>query len=134
MTELQVTKSGHGMFCIEGLNLQLHELLLIRLLTTSTYIDSENFKLSRQAGAFLQGYDEKSGWILVEFWSKNFKPFVDYVNEQLKVINTKCYFSTEVITKNLTCSKVEGFDPDGRPIVVCYLYPCPKYLQIMKRL
>lgn len=79
--KLEVTQSCHNMPCLQAHDLPLEVLRIIRAAVTCNYIDDERYKLGRQAGAFLQGYDERNGWALVEFWQPNYQAFADLVNQ-----------------------------------------------------
>ena len=75
---LQVTQSVHRMNCVETQDPRIAKIL--RATVADNWMDSEAYKVRIRAGAFLQGYDEYSGWALVEFWLDDYQPFVDYVN------------------------------------------------------
>ena len=36
---------------------------------SDNYLDSPDYRLKKESGAFLQGHDAQSGWMFVEFWS-----------------------------------------------------------------
>jgi hypothetical protein len=75
---LTVTTSGHGMPCIEVVNPSPELREIIRRAITANRIDDPAYQLHTKAGAFLQG--DAEDWILVEFWQKDYQPFVDYLN------------------------------------------------------
>jgi hypothetical protein len=80
----QVTTTVHDMAGIElcGGESRHHELL--RMATTMNYMAHPAYRLSTAAGAFLQGQSDDAGhqWTLVEFWHKDYEPFVAWLNEQ----------------------------------------------------
>lgn len=59
---------GPGVVC-EGLNEAcFHEM---RAFVLNNWTDSDAYRLKEGVGPFLQGEDERSGWLFVEFWSTN---------------------------------------------------------------
>ena len=56
---------------------------LLRNVVLNNWINSEDYKAKLKVSPFLQGYDERSGWALVEFWlgsTQDHLDFVDYLN------------------------------------------------------
>ena len=84
--KLEVKTSCHGMPCIELENAGKRTHSILRRIVMNNWMDSDDYKISKAAGAFFQGgYDLKEGWILIEFWnSKGVGAFVEYTNNQLK--------------------------------------------------
>ena len=84
--KIVIGTSDNGMMALAADNLssaQCYEISLI--LTYNTY--EHEYKLRTDSGAFLKGYDEKGGKVLVEFWNPiNAQAFVDYVNDRLELI------------------------------------------------
>ena len=78
---LKVTNSVHNMPCIEVRKANKRVQDIIKRAVTCQYMTDQRYILSGKAGAFLQGYDEQSGWILVEFWQPDYQPFVDLLNK-----------------------------------------------------
>jgi hypothetical protein len=78
MTKLTVTKSVHGMDCIEITDEKIAPKLKAAI--ADNYMNSPAYQARAGSGAFLQGYDEKTGWCLIEFWTPNYHAFVDYLN------------------------------------------------------
>lgn len=78
--KLEVTQSSHRMPCLQGHDLPLEIMRIIRAAVACNHMDDERYKLGRLSGAFLQGYEENHGWVLVEFWQPDYQPFVDLVN------------------------------------------------------
>jgi|GEM_PF-3417064 len=75
---LKVTTSGHGMPCIEVVNPSPELKKIIHRAINANHIDDPAYQLRTKAGAFLQG--DAEDWILVEFWQKDYQPFVDHLN------------------------------------------------------
>ncbi|MDO8504884.1 MAG: hypothetical protein Q7S36_03470 [Candidatus Liptonbacteria bacterium] len=67
--------------CIEIQNPKPEVREIIRKAVLDNFMDSPAYKVSKKAGAFLQG--ETDDWILVEFWQEDYQPFVDYLNKLL---------------------------------------------------
>jgi hypothetical protein len=82
--KVNVSTSNNGMNCIELENAPVNVLTTIRSIVMDNWIHSVRYQVSKKAGAFLQGYDESTGYLLVEFWSNNYQPFVDCVNDCIK--------------------------------------------------
>lgn len=43
----------------------------VRGFVLGNFVDTESYKITRAAGAFLQGEDKASGWMLVELWAND---------------------------------------------------------------
>lgn len=85
-TMFTVTKSVHGMPCVEGRNLTPEQCQTVRSVVTDNWTGSPSYKLRTACSAFLQGYQEDDGWVLVEFWSREpaaIDAFVKHLNEVL---------------------------------------------------
>ena len=80
----EVTQSAHNMPCIQAHDLSVEECRRIRAHVMDNRMDSKWYKAAKKAGAFLQGYEEKGGWVLVEFWQPDHEEFVNMLNEELK--------------------------------------------------
>lgn len=81
-----VTKSVHGLPCVEGRNLTPEQCQTVRGVVTDNWMGSPSYKLRTACSAFLQGYQEDDGWVLVEFWSRDpsdIDAFVQHLNEKL---------------------------------------------------
>lgn len=81
---IAVKMSVHGMPSIElrGGPKWIHQ--LVRNAVTNQWMDSEEYKLGKPAGAFLQGQDDSNPlWTLVEFWGRNHQLFVDFLNREI---------------------------------------------------
>ncbi len=79
---LKLEKSVHNMLSVQVVSDTKRAKLLANVVGASM-MDSEDYKVRTKARAFLQGYDEKEGWALVEFWTDNkedCQAFVDHVN------------------------------------------------------
>jgi hypothetical protein len=75
---------------IQAHDLTKDECEALRWIIVNNHIESEDYKMSRGAAPFLQGYQppynrlSAGGWVLVEFWSDDRKAidrFVDYINQ-----------------------------------------------------
>lgn len=91
MLVLEVTISIHGKPCIEildstpGSTPEIREIIrnaVTRILPTKHSL----YEVHYNAQPFLQGDD--GNWMLVEFWQKDYQPFVDYLNEQIARLKT----------------------------------------------
>lgn len=53
----------------------------VRATVLDNWDNSPTYQIRRDAAPFLQGFDEKDGWIFVEFWSEATaqKPFVEHL-------------------------------------------------------
>lgn len=78
---LKVTRSIHGMPCIQLINPSPEVRALIRRTVLNQQIDTKAYDVRTRAGAFLQG--DEHDWILIEFWQDDYLPFVDYLNAQI---------------------------------------------------
>ena len=72
--------SPHDQWCIQIRNPTKDQRDKIRSIVMNSWIDDEEYKLSQQAGAFLQC--DYENYLLVEFWTENFEPFIDFINQQ----------------------------------------------------
>lgn len=59
----------------------------VREVVQNADMRTDQYRVSKAAGAFLQGADE--GWTLVEFWGEGGKAFVDYINENYDAYRMK---------------------------------------------
>jgi hypothetical protein len=76
-----VTQSCHNMPCIELQKCGIEEMRKLKAAVMTQFMNDPFYKTSRKAGAFLQGYDESSGWILIEFWQKDYQDFINLLNK-----------------------------------------------------
>ena len=86
---LTVRESLHGLPSVEMTRATPKEMALVRSAVTRNHMDDPIYRLRKDAEAFLQGFDERSGWCLVEFWTKDaarYMPFVDYLNSELECV------------------------------------------------
>jgi hypothetical protein len=78
-----VQQSLHGQPSVTTLNAPVPLLEFVRNAVMRNHMDDPVYHLRTRAQAFLQGYDEGSGWLLVEFWTgdpERYGPFVDWLN------------------------------------------------------
>lgn len=71
------------MLAVQAHDLTLEECRLVKSVVTNNWVDSDDYKLGRAAGVFLQGYEPTDGWVLVEFWTDNrmaIDAFVKHLN------------------------------------------------------
>ena len=76
----KVTQSSHGMKCIQMEHPTEAQRKKIRSIVLNNWTADIECKLSQNAGAFIQC--DNPEYILVEFWGKDYIPFVNFVNEQ----------------------------------------------------
>jgi hypothetical protein len=122
----EVTKSCHKMNCIEAVNLPVEELKRLTSIVLCNIIDSVEYKACKKAGAFLQGYDESSGWILIEFWNEDYQDFMTLANRFVEMTKNEAievmkrgfkvrhkYFSEDewmTYVNNYTIMTEEGYE------------------------
>jgi hypothetical protein len=93
-TPFVVSQSCHGMPCIQADNLNAEQCQRIREIIVCQWMQAEEYKVSRAAGAFLQGYEEpwrengSDGWVLIEMWcgrtnTAAHQALVDLINREL---------------------------------------------------
>lgn len=125
MKKYEVTKSCHKMNCIEATNLPVEELKRLISIILCNTINSAEYKACKKAGAFLQGYDESSGWILIEFWNEDYKDFMTLANRFIEMtkaeaievmkkgfkVRHECFSEDEWMTyvNNYTIMTEEGY-------------------------
>jgi len=78
---------GHSLPYIEAHGLSVEQCQMVRSAVCCNNARSHWYSPSHKAGAFLQGYDEKHGWVLVEFWREEFDVFVGMLNDEFKQID-----------------------------------------------
>lgn len=93
MRTFEVAPGPHApMLAVQAYDLTLAECLVLRGIVTNQYMLSDDYKFSKDASVFLQGYREPfskegtDGWVLLEFWTDNKKSveaFVDYINKKI---------------------------------------------------
>lgn len=62
----------------------------IRCIVCNNYMPSLDYKMKQTVHPFVQGYDERDGWILLEFWSgtkEDCERYIEYVNDQVAYHN-----------------------------------------------
>ena len=74
----QVTISIHNMPSVQLVNPTELERKFIVNTVCCNRMDDERYKLRQRAGAFLQS--DSADYVLVEFWQKDYQPFVDWLN------------------------------------------------------
>lgn len=57
--------------CFEGHRFPVDLMKAIRASVCCQWSDMEDYRVHRKAGSFLQGFDEASGWVMVEFATRN---------------------------------------------------------------
>lgn len=85
--ELKLKKSNHGLNCIELENTSIEVMNIMKRIVTNQYSISEDYHYAKNAGCFLQGFEPKYGWILIEFWSSNMDnifEFINYLSQKLE--------------------------------------------------
>ena len=81
---LTLSTSCHGMPCIQVSDASVETLRTIKRVVTNNWSTSEAYRLKQPCSPFLQGYDENSGWVLVEFWLPDgIQEFIDHLNKVL---------------------------------------------------
>jgi hypothetical protein len=83
MIELKQSKGRLPYIELEDCPEEIHR--LIRNTITNQYMDTEEYRVSQNSGAFLQGGSNlEGGWIFVEFWKpKGAHEFVEYINKKI---------------------------------------------------
>lgn len=79
---IEVTTSVHDQKCIQIENPSSIESKIIRGCVLENRMDTEEYKNRTKAGSFLQC--DYPDYILVEFWSNNYQPFVDMINRKFR--------------------------------------------------
>ena len=83
---LSVERSIHGLPSVQMTGATPAQMRVVRSAVLRNHMADPVYHLHKTAGAFLQGYEEESGWLLVEFWAEDatrYRPFVDYLNDEL---------------------------------------------------
>lgn len=89
---------------IQAHDLSRAECEALRGIVCNNYISSDDYKMSRAASPFLQGYqppyeaNKKDGWVLVEFWTQHredIDAYVSYVNRVFAERVKRCEESCE---------------------------------------
>ena len=58
----------------------------VKCIVTNNYTPSLDYRMKQICSPFVQGYDERDGWILLEFWygSKiDCELYIEYINDQI---------------------------------------------------
>jgi len=71
--------SCHNQFCIQLTNANSLEISYLKRAIMANHIDDIFYKMKQNVHPFLQGIDEQSGWILIEFWTNNKKACQEYI-------------------------------------------------------
>ena len=74
------------------------QLRTVKRVLNASYMTDKSYQLRVAAAAFLQGYDEKSGWVLVEFWNRNeaaHQALIDHINAEVQVLMEQSARETE---------------------------------------
>lgn len=74
-----VTRGPHAMPSLELRNPMMEEREFVRSAVTLGYTSTEHYELRNNAGAFLQV--DQDDYVLVEFWKKDYEPFVQWLND-----------------------------------------------------
>jgi hypothetical protein len=80
---LTIEQSVHGLPCVQLHKADERTQRIVRSAIGRNHMDDPVYHLRRESCAFLQGDDPHSGWMLVEFWTRDMekiRPFVDYLN------------------------------------------------------
>ena len=101
-----VTHPGLAKNCVGQYHIAFHgidtvQCMIAKSVVTNNRMDSDDYKLGRACGVFLQGFDvnlarEEHNWVMVEFWSRNLdaiNSFVDHLVQQMN--NSNRYKNTE---------------------------------------
>lgn len=80
---LEVKRTVSGLPGIELFHASRETCQAIRAIMQNNWTDSEDFKARKGSGAFLQGYQEEEGWVLIEFWLPDYTAFVNHLNRVL---------------------------------------------------
>lgn len=79
-----VSTTCHGMQGIELIGGDPNHHKFLRWAVLMNRMDHPAYKLNNGfAKSFLQGQSNNPWWTLVEFWGKNYEPFVDWLNENV---------------------------------------------------
>lgn len=86
--------SSTGLKCIKAFDLTMEECAYISGVVTNNYMPSDDYKLGRAAGVFLQGYQppmnivNNDGYVMVEFWCRDEKAisaFIEHLENGLNL-------------------------------------------------
>ena len=81
---VRASTSCHDQPCVEVMGAPPEVIAILKAAVSENRMYEKAYGMRNIAGAFLQGEDVASGWVLIEFWQENYMPFVDYLNERLK--------------------------------------------------
>ena len=90
MTTIKLIKTLHDQAGFELRDISADIMNLVAGLVCDNRMNSENYKKKGDTRPYLQGRNERSGWLLVEFWggkTEDHQAYIDYLNEQLKINN-----------------------------------------------
>lgn len=83
-TYLEPRISIHGMNSLEASGLTKAECQAIRaVVCKNNLMDHDDYRMKQPAHPFLQSYDEHSGWVLIEFWGRDYLPYVNYLSTRI---------------------------------------------------
>lgn len=98
---LEVHASVHGQMCVETNHSSIPVCRFLRQLLSNNVTTSAHYKAKQGLSPFLQGYDENSGWVFIEFWTQDrnaVEKYANYLRERLdsKEFEDFCDFWREV--------------------------------------
>jgi hypothetical protein len=118
MIKFELKKVNGTHWGIKGSNLPKWVCHIVSDAIDSNHTSDEAYILRTNCGAFLQGYNPDSGWVLVEFWVSASRtdlcqPFVDYINRKIEVVTHYCAVCGHPAWSGLTdecewCQQGEG--------------------------
>lgn len=79
---LRVSRSHNRMNCIEVRDPEPRVRAIIKAAVACNWRGDERYELGSNAGAFLQSDHED--YLLIEFWGRDFQPFVDLLNRLIE--------------------------------------------------
>lgn len=82
MKHFEITTSSHRMPCIQLYQAPIEKVQWLRRAVMDNWVDSKFYQEKYGAQPFVQGYGEKDGWILIEFWGREFEKYVDFLNKE----------------------------------------------------
>lgn len=98
---LEVHASVHGQMCVETNHSSIPVCRFLRSILSDNITTSAHYKAKQGLSPFLQGYDENSGWVFIEFWTRDrsaVEKYANYLRERLdsKEFEDFCDFWREV--------------------------------------
>lgn len=109
--EFKLAADLHQQMAIQAHDMTRAECQLMRAIITNNYMPSDDYKLCRPAGVFLQGYqepydDKADGWILVEFWERDMAKIqacVEHINKRFADTCLKCFMPKRIGSSESLC-------------------------------